>query len=243
MLRSRILVTMVGIALATSACVASGSATMGTETTGVVYQDPPPPRVETFGSRPGFLFVKGRWNWSNGQWAWVDGHWERERSGYAWNEGRWERRGNRWEWIDGTWTTSNSAPPPPMAQGGVSVGETGPRRPVDPGYTQTTTTNTHTEGGVSVTTSSTSEYPNAAPPPLRVESQAGRAGFVWVSGRWDWKGGQWAWVDGHWERERANQIWIAGSWELRANRWVWTEGRWDVHAAPPAGGQVRDHRR
>lgn len=234
MLRTRIFITMFGLALATSACVASGSATFGAETTGVASQDPPPPRVETYGSRPGFLFVKGRWNWSNNQWVWVDGHWERERAGYAWSEGRWERRGNRWEWIDGTWATSSSG----MAQGGVSVGTTGMHNP-DPGYTQTTTTNTHTEGGVSVTTSSTSQYPNAAPPPLRVENQAGRAGFVWVTGRWDWKAGQWAWVDGHWERERANQIWIGGSWELRGDRWMWTDGRWDT---APAGGQVRDHR-
>jgi hypothetical protein len=187
MLRSRILVTLFGLALATSACVASGSATMGMETTGVVTQEPPAPRVETYAARPGFLYVKGRWNMRNGQWVWIDGHWERERAGYAWNEGRWERRADRWEWIDGNWTTAGSGSV--SAQGGVSVGDTGMRRP-DPGYTQTNTVNTHTEGGVSVTTSTSSEYPTAAPPPPRVESQAGRAGFVWVTGRWDWKASQ-----------------------------------------------------
>ena len=85
-----------------------------------------------------------------------------------------------------------------------------------------------------------SQYPTAAPPPVRVETVQAKAGYVWIAGRWDWRGGQWAWVDGHWERERANQIWIAGSWQLQGNRWVWVEGRWDVRAAP--GPQVRDHR-
>ena len=67
------------IAMSVSGCVASGTATMGVETTGVVYQDPPPPRTETFESRAGFVFVKGRWTWSNGQWVWTAGHWERDR--------------------------------------------------------------------------------------------------------------------------------------------------------------------
>ena len=39
---------VLGLALASQACVASGQATMGVDTTAVVYQDPPPPRVETY---------------------------------------------------------------------------------------------------------------------------------------------------------------------------------------------------
>lgn len=227
-----------GLAIASSlgGCVASGHATMGVETTGVVYQDPPPPRTETFESRPGFVFVKGRWSWQNGQWMWVAGHWERERAGYAWSDGRWERRGNRWEWIEGTWTVSSA--PPPVAEGGVTVGTTPP--PDNGGWhTTATTTETHstTSGGVTVTETST--YPTGAPPPIRVENQAPRAGFVWITGRWDWQHGQWTWVDGHWERQRANQVWIAGRWELQGNRWIWIEGRWDRGAPPPV---VRDHR-
>ena len=198
-----------GIAIAVSGCVASGSATMGVETTGVVYQDPPPARVETVGARPGFLFIRGRWNWRNGEWVWVDGHWERERAGYAYSDGRWERRGNRWEWIEGTWAVSSA--PPPVVQGGVTISSGEEPHPI-------------AQGGVTVS----AEFPNAAPPPIRVETQAPRAGFVWISGRWDWKAGQWAWVDGHWERERASQVWIAGNWELHGNRWTWVEGHWRV---------------
>jgi len=220
---TRTLILVFGLAVASQACVASGQATMGVDTTPVVYQNPPPPRVETYGMRPGFLYVKGRWNWQNGQWVWAAGHWERERAGYAWSDGRWEQRGNRWEWIEGTWGVS-SGPPPVTAQGGVTVSSEPPPRegPV-------------AQGGVTVS----SEYPTAAPPPLRSENQAARAGFVWVSGRWDWKSGNWAWVDGHWERERANEAWVAGRWELQGNRWIWVEGRWEKHAAGPA---VRDHR-
>jgi WXXGXW repeat (2 copies) len=220
---------VVGLTVALSACVASGQATMGVDTTPVVYQDPPPPKAETYSTRPGFVFVKGRWNWQNGQWVWVAGHWDRERAGYAWNDGRWERRGNRWEWIEGTWAVS-SGPPPVTAQGGVSVSSGGPPPRNEP--------HPVAQGGVSVSSSS-SEYPTAAPPPLRSESQAARAGFVWVSGRWDWKSGTWAWVDGHWERERANQAWVAGRWEMQGNRWIWVEGRWEKSAAGPV---VRDHR-
>jgi hypothetical protein len=220
---TRTLILVFGLAVASQACVASGQATMGVDTTPVVYQNPPPARVETYGTRPGFLYVKGRWNWQNGQWVWADGHWERERAGYAWNDGRWEQRGNRWEWIEGTWAVS-SGPPPITAQGGVTVSSEPPPRegPV-------------AQGGVTVS----SEYPTAAPPPLRAENQASRAGFVWVSGRWDWKAGNWAWVDGHWERERANEAWVAGRWEMQGNRWIWVEGRWEKHAAGPV---VRDHR-
>lgn len=217
-------------------CVASGQATMGVDTTAVVYQDPPPPRVETYDARAGFVFVKGRWNWQNGNWVWVAGHWERERSGYAWSDGRWERRGNRWEWIEGSWTVSSSGPPP-VAQGGVTVTSGNPGG--GEWHSTSTTTETHSESQGGVTVTSTSTYPTGAPPPIRVENSGTRAGFVWVGGRWDWQRGQWAWVDGHWERERANQVWVTGRWELQGNRWTWIEGRWEARAAAPV---VRDHR-
>lgn len=234
---TRTLILVFGLAVASSACVASGQATMGVDTTPVVYQDPPPPRAEVFSARPGFVFIRGRWNWQNGQWAWVEGHWERERSGYAWNDGRWDHRGNRWEWIEGKWAVS-SGQTPVTAQGGVTVSGGQPHNDHDDHYDHSD----HNEPPVAqggVTVSSSSEYPTAAPPPSRSENQAARAGFVWVSGRWDWKSGTWAWVDGHWERERANEGWVTGRWEKQGNRWIWVDGRWEKH---PAGPVVRDHR-
>jgi len=76
-----------------------------------VDEEPPPPRaavvVET---RPGFIFIEGRWVRSGGQWVWRDGYWERERSGYMWEQGRWERRGNRHVWVEGGWRAGGGPP-------------------------------------------------------------------------------------------------------------------------------------
>jgi hypothetical protein len=199
------------------ACLVGGTGTVAVETTPVVYSDPPAPQAEPVEVRPGFVFIRGHWNWQNGRWAWLAGHWERERAGQAWTEGRWEHRGNSWQWIDGSWTASTTA-------------------------TVTVTTAPPVEGGVTVAVNT--GYPTAAPPALRVENYgAPRAGFVWIAGRWDWRDGAWAWVDGHWERERANQVWYAGTWELRGDRYVWIEGHWGAAAAvQPVGPNVRDHR-
>ena len=76
--------------------------------------------------------------------------------------------------------------------------------------------------------------PTEAPPSPREEHQAARAGFIWISGRWDWKAGKWDWVAGHWERERAGKQWRAGHWDRSGTAWVWTEGTWlDAGAAVP----------
>jgi WXXGXW repeat (2 copies) len=66
---------------------------------------PPPPRSESYGSKSGFVWVTGRWDWRGGQWAWVDGHWERERANQVWIAGRWELQGNYYVWIEGRWGT------------------------------------------------------------------------------------------------------------------------------------------
>src|SRR5260221_202451 len=84
MTRARLLVTSLGLAIgaaiAVPACVVGGGGGGGVEATAFVYQEPPAPRVETVTMRPGFVCIKGRWNWQNGNWAWVDGHYERERA-------------------------------------------------------------------------------------------------------------------------------------------------------------------
>jgi len=233
------LVSVIALAAAAPACVVRGTGTVGVEGTTTVYSEPPPPQVETVEMRPGFVWVRGHYVWMNGQWTWSGGHWERQRAGYAWTEGRWEQRGNAWVWVDGNWVVSSQ----PVvnnagAQGGVTV-TTG---------TATTTVvtqppppdNSGMQGGVSVTVGA---YPTAAPPPLRVENEQPRAGFVWITGRWDWRGGRWEWLAGHWERQRANMNWVAGRWELQGNRYIWVEGSWQAQAAPaPTGPVIRDHR-
>ena len=233
------LVSVIALAAGASACVVRGTGTVGVEGTTTVYSQPPPDQVETVEMRPGFVWVRGHYVWMNGQWTWTAGHWERERAGYAWTAGRWEQRGNAWVWVDGNWVVSST----PVvnnagAQGGVTV------TAGTPGPTTTIVTappppdNSGMQGGVSVTVGA---YPTAAPPPIRVETQQPRAGFVWITGRWDWRGGRWEWIGGHWERQRANMMWVDGRWELQGNRYIWVEGTWQAHAAP-TGPVIRDHR-
>lgn len=238
--------------IAAPGCVVRGSGYVGASTTPVVYQEPPQAQVEEVSVRPGYLFVRGRWDWQNGQWAWIGGHWEAERAGYGWSEGRWERRGNAWHWIEGTWSASASGTVVTTTTTSTDYDhddDTAGGYIANPQPANTMAGNPN--GGATVTVSgngasvsvSGGMYPTAAPPPVRVESYGSpRAGFLWVTGRWDWRNGNWAWVDGHWERERANMMWNPGRWELQGNYYVWVEGRWDRAPAQPTGPVVRDHR-
>ena len=74
-----------------------------------VESEPPPPRVVHYDTRPGFIYIEGRWNWSGGQWVWMDGYYERERVGYSYAPGRWERRGRRHVWVEGRWNAGAAA--------------------------------------------------------------------------------------------------------------------------------------
>ena len=251
MIRTRHLFLSLGLALAAGiaapGCVVRGSGYIS-GTSPVVYQEPPQPQVEQVQQRPGYVWVRGRWDWQNEQWQWLGGRWERERGGYAYADGRWERRGSSWHWVEGQWSASgNAGVDVSNASGGVVVTDSGPRHGgghhSDPGpgrHTDVsnasggvvvTDTNPRNTGGGSVSGSVTvtaggSMYPTVAPPPPRAESVQPRGGYVWVSGRWNWANGNWAWVDGHWEREKANQAWVAGRWELQGNYYVWIDGRW-----------------
>ena len=80
-----------------------------------VEEEPPPPRTVVVETRPGFIWIEGRWVRNGGQWAWRDGYYERERAGMVWEQGRWERRGNGHVWVEGGWrggATTRTAPPP-----------------------------------------------------------------------------------------------------------------------------------
>jgi hypothetical protein len=92
------------LALLGSACIvrAHGHARVGGPVV-VVEEEPPPPRVVVVETRPGFVWIEGRWHRNGGQWVWYDGHWERQRSGYVWEQGRWERRGRGHVWVQGSW--------------------------------------------------------------------------------------------------------------------------------------------
>jgi len=90
-------------------------------------------------------------------------------------------------------------------------------------------------------------YEEPPAPREEVEYSQGRAGHVWVRGRYDWQGGQWVWMPGHWERERAGYGWQDGRWERREGSWHWVDGQGTVDGRATGGNdpgrpQVIDHR-
>ena len=92
--------------LTVGGCVVRGSAGVRVaEPVAVVEveEEPPPPRAVVIETRPGFVFIEGRWARNGGRWVWRDGYYERERVGYSWNQGRWETRGRRHVWVEGGW--------------------------------------------------------------------------------------------------------------------------------------------
>ena len=60
------------IALAVPGCPVQGNARLHATAT-IVYQEPPQPQVEKQIERPGYFWVKGRWDWKSNQWQWLDG--------------------------------------------------------------------------------------------------------------------------------------------------------------------------
>ena len=103
-----------GLAVLLTGCMVrgSGGAYVSGPSVAVVEveSEPPPPRVVHYESRPGHIWIEGRWNWNGGQWVWADGYYERERVGYVYAPGRWERRGGRRHvWVEGRWNAGNRA--------------------------------------------------------------------------------------------------------------------------------------
>jgi hypothetical protein len=102
-----------------AACVVEGHAHVRTPPPPVAHVEieveeaPPPPRTVVVETRPGFIWVEGRWARRGHNWVWVDGRWERERVGYVWSQGRWERRGNRHVWVEGRWAARGGGGGPP----------------------------------------------------------------------------------------------------------------------------------
>lgn len=100
------------VAAGSAGCVVRAHGHVGVPVAVVeVDEEPPPPRAVVMESRPGFLFVQGRWTRQNRQWVWGDGHWERERAGYSWDEGRWERRGRGHVYVEGRWRAGGGSAP------------------------------------------------------------------------------------------------------------------------------------
>lgn len=143
------------------------------------------------------------------------------RAGYTWIAGRWDWRGGKWQWVDGKWekerVNERWNPGHWDQRGDHWIYTEGAWIKIGPG-------------------SSVVEGPREAPPAPREEREREhpRAGFVWVSGRWDWRNGKWDWIGGRWEKERPGKRWNAGRWDKQGDRFVWVDGDWvDLGPLPP----------
>lgn len=218
--RNLLLVATLGIGASamTSGCVVRAQVVPAN----VVTSRPPAPRYVTPQARTGHVWVKGRWQWQNNNWAWKTGHHVRVRTGQSYVAGRWEQRGNRWHWVDGRWNVS--------AGGRADVRDH--RRPVTP--PRRVDVRDHRQPVPVVRA-----YPISAPPVARYQTPAARVGFVWISGRHQWRNGAYVWTVGRWEKARAQKVWVRGSWKMQNGRYVWQAGVWQ---AAPRRVDVRDHR-
>jgi hypothetical protein len=240
-LRTMMTVVGVGATLASatlaSGCMVRARARVTTEPVYVVEEAPPPPREERITVRPGYVWIRGRWESIGGQWEWRAGHWQRERAGYGWEPGHWERRGGRYHWIEGRWE----------ARAHVRV-EHDPGRPADRRYVEPrdhrdappptdyrtappprdhrTAPPPRDHRDRPQHTVKVSIHPTMPPPAPRAEPTRPRRGYIWVSGRYKWESGEYVWVNGHWERERRGFSWEPGHWERRGDHYEWVEGRW-----------------
>lgn len=89
-----------------------GSTTVVVVNDGRPHQPPPEPQAENPGTRSGYIWISGRWDWAkdssqNWQWTWVPGHWERPKANQVWTDGHWELQGDAYVWIEGSWGASS----------------------------------------------------------------------------------------------------------------------------------------
>ena len=77
----------------------------------IVDDSPPPPREEVVVSRPGSVWVHGRWTHPGRRWVWQGGYYEHQHVDQVYVDGRWEQRGRGHVWVDGGW----------RARGGVVI--------------------------------------------------------------------------------------------------------------------------
>lgn len=91
------------VVCAALACAGSGLSV------GLVYAErrPPPDRVEVISVAPGpnYVWVAGRWEFSNNEYRWRHGRWVPIERGYhRWVPGHWTERGHRWYYVEGHWS-------------------------------------------------------------------------------------------------------------------------------------------
>jgi hypothetical protein len=221
---------------------------------------PPAPREEKFDPRPGFVYVRGRWDWRNGNWEWQPGRWEKERRGKHWREARWEQQNGAYVLVDGGWEDAalypTAAPPAPREE----------RWDARPGFVwvkgrwdwrngEWTWLNGHferqrarqmwTEGSwqmrdghyvwVEGRWGAAPAWPplSMAPPAPQPETPQARPGYFWEAGDWQWKNGQYVWGPGQLIPVRPGYHRLVGMWRQDGDHWVRSNNGWEKDAAPP----------
>jgi hypothetical protein len=215
---------------------------------------PPALRDERPGTKAGFMWIRGHYEWRDGQYTWINGHWERERAKERWTDGRWELRNGRYEWIPGGWgagPTCGAEPalsqPPPHAMKPETIAETPGKFEVKGRWNWDRTRCDYVWS---------SGY---------LESY--RPGYRYVPGNWNQGNGKWYWVEARWERDggaqpppphttpppppprpsgptqpppppkqetydkRAGFLWVRGHYEWRGSQYEWIPGHWERERA------------
>lgn len=192
---------------------------------------PPQAREERVVARPGFVFVRGQWEWDEwkDEWVWQPGHWERERRGKRWRDHRWENQGGEWVRVDGGWDDDDfDADDFPTAE---------PPRPRDEVIAP--------RAGF-VWIPGRWEWRRRQWQWVDGRWEAERVGSRFTPGRWEYVSGRWRWTDGRWDAAPVaayptsappvapaetipsfgrDQVWIAGHYEWRNGRYEWAPGR------------------
>ena len=78
----------------------------------IAHSHPPHARVEYRSEMPGpgYVWVKGFWDWDGGQWVWLPGRWERPASaGVVWVEPHYFRDGEGYRYEPGHWSNQRLA--------------------------------------------------------------------------------------------------------------------------------------
>ena len=142
-------------------------------------QAPPPIREERYNQRAGFVWVRGHWDWQNGQYVWVNGHYERERAGKRWREARWQAGpGGEWVFVGGDWEDYSPYPtdaPPPLR------------------------TDTPDPRAGFVWVRGRWDWRDGHWVWLDGRWERERARMLWVDGHWERRGDRYEWIEGSWQ--------------------------------------------
>lgn len=171
----------------------------------VVPVGPPVTRVERRVPRrplPGFVWVRGHWEWRAGRTVWIAGAWAAPpHRDWRWEPPRWSREANQWRYYEGYWRPVDAPRP-------LVVYEAAP---------------------ISAPIVVSAMPP---PLLIESRPALPRRDAVWIPGYWSWNGRRYVWIGGVWSAPRPGWIWVPPQWQrLSDGRWQWLPGHWQLRVA------------